>query len=120
MLDSGYSKLERKINDYHDKLKDRLENLKGVKPSKESRDNIEFVLPDKKAWEKSLQYVDNLGIKDESKRVELALIIYHNRFNKKLYQAVSRINKNVIFFFWAIFGIWIVLALWILGIGVFS
>lgn len=71
------------MNDYHDKLRDRLENLKGVKPRKESRDNIEFVLPNKKALEKHLQYVDNLGIKDEIKRVELALIIHNNRFNKK-------------------------------------
>lgn len=108
------------MNDYHNKLKDRLENLKAVESSEDSTDNIGSVLPNKKVWKKSLKYVDELGVKDPNKRIELALMIYNSRFQKDLYRAVSRINNNVIFFFWAMFGIWIVLALWILGVGIFS
>ena len=108
------------MNDYHNKLKDRLENLKAVESSEDSTDNIGSVLPNKKVWKKSLKYVDELGVKDPNKRLELALMIYNSHFQKDLYRAVSRINNNVIFFFWAMFGIWIVLALWILGVGIFN
>ena len=77
------------MNDYHNKLKDRLENLKTVESREDSTDNIGSVLPNKKVWKRVLN-IEEIGVKDPNKRIELALMIYNSRFQKDLYQPTNK------------------------------
>ena len=108
------------MSEYSEKFNERLKNLDGSSKKKNSSGSIGDILPNKNAWKECLNYTEKLGISDEEKRLELALMLYTSRYHKDISNDISRIKNNVIFFFWATFGIWIVLFLWVFGIGLFS
>ena len=91
--------MEKNINDLESKLKG--------KPVV----GIESIMDNKKVWKECLDYAEKLGIDNRDVQMQVAVALYTNRHNTSLTNDIKRIKNNVVFFFWAVFGIWIVLFL---------
>ena len=99
------------MSDYSDKFSTRLENNEASKKTEKTLDSFEDIMPNKEVWNDCLKYANKMGVTDDDRRLQIALMLYTTRYHTDISKDIQRIKNNVVFFFWVTFGIWIVLGI---------